>query len=92
MEKIIHEVKVVETDDGYRIEIRGNKARLKEMFEHMPFGKGMPFGFGMFGPRHRGWGWGRGWKGGRRHRRRGPWEWDVDVEREEGGAPPPTSV
>jgi hypothetical protein len=65
-EKVIHEIRIVETDDGYRIEIKGDKERLREMF-----GKGaFPFGFGRFGhgpfQHHgpRGWGfpWGRrGW-------------------------------
>jgi hypothetical protein len=53
-EKLIHEVRVVETDDGIRIEIKGDKERLREM----GFGKGVfPFGmwqrgrFGHHGPR-----------------------------------------
>ena len=59
-EKLIHEVRIVETDDGFRIEIKGDKERLKEM----GFGKGMfPFGMGRRGPfgHHgpRGFGFGR---------------------------------
>jgi hypothetical protein len=73
-EKVLHEVKVVETEDGYRIEIKGDKEKMREFFSkrggfgpgrfmggHGPFGHG-PWGF--FG-RHRGghgpWGWG-GWE------------------------------
>ncbi len=45
-EKVIHEVRVVETEDGFRIEIKGDKERLREM----GFGKGMfPFAFGRMG-------------------------------------------
>ncbi len=47
-EKVIHEVRVVETEDGFRIEIKGDKERLREM----GFGKGMfpfPFMFGRMG-------------------------------------------
>ncbi len=50
-EKVIHEIRVVETEDGFRIEIKGDKERLREM----GFGKGMfplPFMFGRMG--HRG--------------------------------------
>src|SRR5258707_11669606 len=88
-EKVIHEVRVVETEDGFRIEIKGDKERLKEMFS-----KGFPFGglgriMGGFGPfggghgrhghhGHGPFGWGRrgGWGG--------PWGgWDEE-ERSEG--------
>jgi hypothetical protein len=58
MEKVINEFRVIETDDGYRIEIKGDKERLKKMFSgrnhwrkrkhRRGFG---PFGFGfMPGP------------------------------------------
>ena len=43
-EKAIHEVKIVETNDRYRIEIKGDKGRLREI----GFGKAM-FGFGLIG-------------------------------------------
>jgi hypothetical protein len=64
MEKVINEFKVIETDDGYRIEIKGDKERLKSMMKG--FGRpwhhggrrkwrkrfrkhwGMPFGFRPF--------------------------------------------
>jgi len=32
MEKVIGELKIVETEDGYRIEIKGDKEKMKEMF------------------------------------------------------------
>jgi hypothetical protein len=42
MEKVINEFRVIETDDGYRIEIKGDKERLKSFMQ----------GFGR--PRHHG--------------------------------------
>jgi hypothetical protein len=41
-EKIIHQITITETDDGYRIEIKGDKEKLRAM----GFGRG----FGGFGP------------------------------------------
>jgi hypothetical protein len=87
-EKVVHEVKFVETDDGFRIEVKGDKELLKKM----GFGPGM-MGFGpgfRFGPHHH-----------RRHRHRphrrfrkfmfgpghGPWtwwdQWDDEPEEDE---------
>ena len=70
-EKVIHEVRIVETDDGFRIEIKGDKERLRAM----GFGQGgFPFGFGgghgPFGGHRgpRGFGFRGGW-----HHGRGPW-------------------
>lgn len=61
-EKTIHEVKVVETEDGFRIEVKGDKEAIRKM----GFGRGMGFGPRMgFGP-HRFHGR-RGWKRGFRH-------------------------
>lgn len=34
-DKVIHEVRFVETDDGFRIEVKGDKERMREMKEHM---------------------------------------------------------
>jgi hypothetical protein len=51
-EKILHEFRLFETDDGYRIELKGDKERLKQM----GLGSGM-MGFGprmFFGRHHRG--------------------------------------
>jgi hypothetical protein len=58
MEKVIRELRIIETDDGYRIEIKGDKERMKRFMRgfrgrkhrHGPFKFfGMPgpgFGFG----------------------------------------------
>jgi hypothetical protein len=85
-DKVISEFKVVETEDGYRIEIKGNKEQLKKMFEHrgMGFGPGMGFrrhhGFGPFGFfRHGPWG-------------RGPWGYGPMDEEKSGGPEPSARV
>jgi hypothetical protein len=51
MEKVINEFKVIETDDGYRIEIKGDKEHMKKFFSRKRWGKwarrrhrGFPFG------------------------------------------------
>ena len=62
MEKIISELRVVETDDGFRIEVKGDKEAMREWMKHcrhhgpmrfarrMHFGPwGMGFGFGRHG-------------------------------------------
>jgi hypothetical protein len=78
-EKVIHEVRFIETDDGFRIEVKGDKERLKEMGfgpGMMGFGHGMGFGPRMIFKRHR---HGRHGHGHRRRRRFGPgfgpWAW-----------------
>ena len=95
MREMIHEIRIEETEDGYRIKIKGDKEHLRRFFEHRPFGMGMPFGFGFgFGP-----GAGRGprhWRRGQRHWRCGPggwggWHWGDDPQ-EEGDSPSPYSV
>ncbi len=52
-EKVIHELRIVETEDGFRIEIKGDKERLRGLFEHgmLPFGLGR-MGQGPFGHHH----------------------------------------
>jgi len=67
MEKVIKEFKIVETEDGYRIEIKGDKEKMKEMFSghrghKFRGGHFHPFGFGLghafwggMGPRCCGW-------------------------------------
>jgi hypothetical protein len=90
-EKVLHEVRVVETEDGFRIEIKGDKERLKEMFSKgFPFGGlgrmmmgGFPFGgrhghHGRHEHHHGPFGWGRrgGWGG--------PWGGWEEEERSEG--------
>ncbi len=73
MENIISEFRVIETDDGFRIEIKGDKEKIRPIIERigafgaMRWGRGFGGawgGFGCFPPfmRHggpRGWGWGQ---------------------------------
>ncbi len=76
MEKVINEFKVVETDDGFRIEIKGNKKVIRRMLSGFdphffrgksPFGHGFSFGFG---PRF--WAGFGDWCG--------PWDWEEEDE------------
>lgn len=57
-EKVLHEVRFVETDDGYRIDIKGDKEQLKKMGLHHLKHKGFGAGafFGRRGFRHGPWG------------------------------------
>ena len=80
MEKVINEFKVIETDDGFRIEIKGDKEAIRRMMggfgPHSFRGKkrhfgGPGFGFG-FGPRF--WAGFSDWGG--------PWSWEEE-DREE---------
>ena len=49
-DKLTHECRVIETDDGFRIEIKGDKNRLRELFGHgMEEGCGMGHGHGIGG-------------------------------------------
>ena len=71
MEKVINEIRVIETDDGVRIEIKGDKDAIRQMLSgfglHSFFGAKAPFGRGFrfgFGPGF--WGGFGGWCG--------PWE------------------
>ena len=63
MERIISEFKVIETDDGFRIDIKGDKETLRKMLTggphrffrgRGPFGHHVPFGPG-FGGGFPGW-------------------------------------
>ena len=106
MEKVIHAVQIVETDTGYRIEITGDKERLKQIFEHLPFGKGGPFGFSGFrggpggfrgGPwgflRHGPWGFRGPWAGWGHHGcGHGPWGWGTEESGEEYSGQAPETV
>ena len=47
-EKVIHEVRFIETEDGFRIEVKGDKERIRQI----GFGPGM-MGFGPGMCRHR---------------------------------------
>ena len=63
MEKVIKEVRIIETDDGFRIEVKGDKGAFRKWFEHsghcgpMHHGRrmrhhgpwGHPWGAGMWG-------------------------------------------
>ena len=44
MEKVINEIRIVETDDGFRIEIKGDKEAIRQMLHGC--GAGVPFGRG----------------------------------------------
>lgn len=72
-EKLIHEIRIVETEDGFRIEIKGDKERLRQM----GFGRGfgMPFGPGPMMFRHLRRHAPHGFPFGRHH---GPWWWDAE--------------
>jgi len=92
-EKVLHEVRFIETDDGFRIEVKGDKERMKEMFES---GMGPMHGMGfMPGMRH-------GPMKGFRRRARKTWRngpgfmmpprmwcdmWDEEAEEDEAGTP-----
>jgi hypothetical protein len=87
---MIHEFKIEETEDGYRIEIKGDKEQIKRLFEHGPFGMRMPFVFG-FGPRHGHHG-PRHWKKRGFHWKGNPWghgpkHWGQHHEEDEGPSP-----
>jgi hypothetical protein len=61
MEKVIREWRVIETDDGYRLEIKGDKQAIRHWVEHFqPCGpKHRVHHWPRFGPRHaRFWGHG----------------------------------
>lgn len=53
MEKVIGEFKIIETEDGYRIEIKGDKDKMKEIFSGLRWRKARhhfhPFDFGLGG-------------------------------------------
>ncbi len=51
-EKLIHEYRLIETDDGYRIEIKGDTEKIKKWLEGGPRhrkGRWMGRGFGPYG-------------------------------------------
>jgi hypothetical protein len=71
-EKVISEIRLIETDDGFRLEVKGDKERMKKM----------GFGPGMWGPGMGSPGMGGPWGFGHRHgfgrhgwRGHGPWGW-----------------
>jgi hypothetical protein len=82
-DKILHEIRFIETDDGYRIEIKGDKEQIKKM------------GFGhLMGVGHRMRHWRRPRRTWRHRRGYGyapPWmwgPWDEDYDEEEEGEDP----
>jgi hypothetical protein len=61
-DKVIHEFKIIETEDGFRIEIKGDKERIRRM-GFGPFGRGHhhrhgppPRGHHVRFEKHFGWG------------------------------------
>src|SRR5687768_15207633 len=91
-DKVLHEVRIIETDDGFRIEIKGDKDKIREFLTHRGFGMGMP-GMGMppgpmgFGPKgfmhrrhHHEHGRHRGPFGHFARFMGGPWDWDNDED------------
>jgi len=107
-EKVIGEIRFIETDEGFKIEMKGDKERLKEM----------GWGSGLMGPRGMGMGRGQKWfwremrhghKHGPGHRHGpghgcgpghagagGPWSWwgreEVESEESSGYEKPPKNV
>jgi hypothetical protein len=78
-DQVIHEMRLIETDDGFRIELKGDKEQLKKMF----FRPGLMFGHKM--------GFGRRFRKARRGHGHGfvhPWMsgwWDEEAEGEPEG-------
>jgi len=68
-ERVIHEVRFIETEDGFRVEVKGDKERIRRWCGHPGFGPGFgpghhirhkmrQHGFRGHGPWHYGaWGW-----------------------------------
>ena len=77
MEEVLHEMRVVETEDGYRVEIKGDKERMKKFFkEHK---RGFPCPPPFFMP-FMAW---KAMKHGWHHGHHGPpWGWDCEEEDE----------
>lgn len=69
-EKVIQEMRLIETDDGFRIELKGDKEQLKKMFLRPGLMFGHKMGFGRrFRKAHRGHG-----RGHAHHGMSGCWE------------------
>ena len=74
-EKLIHEYRLIETEDGYRIEIKGDKEQIKKWMEGRPrhFKKRwMRQGFGPFAS---------GFPGMMNHH--GPGDFTIEIEEED---------
>ena len=77
-EKLLSEIRFIETDEGYRVEIKGDKEKLKQMgFMHKGFRPG-----GLFGRGRRRY-WGRGHRCGP-----SPWSWEWEELAEEEASSP----
>ena len=100
-EKVVGEIRFIETDDGFRIEVKGDKERLKEMGWGPGMGRGRGHGHGHGRGRKRFW---RDMWAGHQH---GPgpgydgtdcgpwswWGWGEDEAQESGGyEKPPKNV
>lgn len=92
-EKVISEIRFVETDDGFRIEFKGDKERLRKT---MDFGPGKGFWHGKWGHGPRGHGKGGHWSHGH-----GPafgfgpwgwWSWEEEFEEDDTPQTPPKDV
>jgi hypothetical protein len=83
-EKVLHEVRFIETDDGFRVEIKGDKEKIREMGFGPGLGMMMGLGHRMRHKHHRRHGRHRqGHHGAHKHGRKGwGWWWDdaEDVE------------
>lgn len=78
MEKLINEFRIIETDDGFRIEIKGDKDKIRgflsEMKKHRHMAHGPRSGGFPFPP------W-MAWKAAHCH---APWDFEVEQESEPG--------
>ncbi len=96
-EKIISEIRFVETDDGFRIEVKGDKERMREMHGPMGFGPGKRFWRGVWGCGPRGHGKGDRWAHGHGPGFGfGPWGWwgweEDEFEEDDSPGTPPKDV
>lgn len=73
MEKVINEFRVIETDDGFRIEIKGDKEKIKAFMSGLGWHKRWP----RWRTRRRGFFWGPFSFGC------GPWDFEEDEETEQ---------
>jgi hypothetical protein len=81
MEKIINEFRVIETDDGFRIEIKGDKEKMKDFMHGFGYHRRSDFR----GGHRRGYGWGPFGMGPMMWMHDAPWwgPWDFEKEDEE---------
>jgi hypothetical protein len=82
MEKLIHEMRMIETDDGYRIEIKGDKEKMKKFFSELKkHGREHHRG-----QRHGGHGYFPPWMWMKMASCHGPWDFEIDEEESEEAA------